>query len=40
LRPARTLFTHLSHDFDHEQTNRELPEGMQLAYDGQRIPLQ
>ena len=40
LGPVRTLFTHLSHDFDHEQTNRELPEGMQLAYDGQRIPLQ
>lgn len=39
LRPKQTLFTHMSHDLDHEVTNRELPEGMALAYDGQRISL-
>ena len=40
LEPKQTLFTHLSHDLDHEETNRKLPGNMQLAYDGQRIPLQ
>jgi|TARA_Y100000758_G_scaffold301769_1_gene268293 phosphoribosyl 1,2-cyclic phosphate phosphodiesterase len=40
LGPKQTLFTHLSHDLDHEETNRKLPGNMQLAYDGQRIPLQ
>lgn len=35
----RTLFTHMSHDLDHETVNASLPAGMSLAYDGQRIPL-
>jgi phosphoribosyl 1,2-cyclic phosphate phosphodiesterase len=35
----RTLLTHLSHDYDHEVTNAELPPGVELAYDGLRIPL-
>jgi len=37
----RTLLTHLSHEVDHERHNRELPPGIELAYDGQkvRIPL-
>ena len=39
VRPGKTLFTHLSHDLDHQATNQGLPEGMALAYDGQRIPL-
>ncbi len=30
----RTVFTHIAHELPHEQTNRELPEGMELAYDG------
>lgn len=34
LNPRRTYFTHLSHHFDHEKTNAELPPGMELAYDG------
>lgn len=33
----QTLFTHIAHALPHDQTNRELPPGMQLAYDGQRI---
>ncbi len=33
----RTLFTHIAHALGHEQTNRELPEGMELAYDGLRV---
>lgn len=34
LRPRRTLFTHLCHDVEHERTGRELPAGVELAYDG------
>lgn len=30
----RTWFVHMAHDLGHEATNAELPEGMQLAYDG------
>jgi phosphoribosyl 1,2-cyclic phosphate phosphodiesterase len=39
LRPKRTLFTHMSHDLEHEATNMTLPAGMELAYDGLRVPL-
>jgi phosphoribosyl 1,2-cyclic phosphate phosphodiesterase len=39
LRPKRTIFTHISHDLGHAQTNARLPDGMELGYDGQRIPL-
>ncbi|MDP7019748.1 MAG: MBL fold metallo-hydrolase [Pirellulaceae bacterium] len=39
LGPRRTLFTHISHDFGHEATNRSLPPGMELAYDGCSLPL-
>lgn len=35
----RTLFTHMSHDLEHAATSAGLPEGMELAYDGLRIPL-
>lgn len=34
-----TFFTHISHELDHSRTNASLPEGMALAYDGQRIAL-
>jgi phosphoribosyl 1,2-cyclic phosphate phosphodiesterase len=40
LAPKRTLLTHISHHLEHETTNRELPPGVQLAYDGLRIPLE
>jgi phosphoribosyl 1,2-cyclic phosphate phosphodiesterase len=30
----RGFFTHLSHDFDHERANSELPDPIELAYDG------
>ena len=39
LAPRRTLFTHICHRLEHEATNRSLPPGMELAYDGLRIPL-
>jgi phosphoribosyl 1,2-cyclic phosphate phosphodiesterase len=39
VRPKRTYFTHLSHELDYGSTNAALPPGMELAYDGMRIPL-
>lgn len=39
LAPRRTLFTHMSHRLEHEETNRTLPSGMALAYDGLRVSL-
>lgn len=30
----QTWFTHIAHDLGHEETNRTLPVGMALAYDG------
>jgi phosphoribosyl 1,2-cyclic phosphate phosphodiesterase len=34
LGPRRTWFTHIAHDLPHEETNRRLPDHVQLAYDG------
>ncbi len=39
LAPRRTLFTHISHDLDHEATMAILPPGIELAYDGMVISL-
>jgi phosphoribosyl 1,2-cyclic phosphate phosphodiesterase len=39
LKPKRTIFTHISHDLGHARTNEKLPAGMELGYDGLRIPL-
>ena len=39
LRPRQHFFTHICHELEHEATNARLPPGMELAYDGQRIPL-
>lgn len=36
---GHTYFTHIAHELGHEATNRELPAGMALAYDGQVIRL-
>lgn len=33
----QTLFTHIAHSLPHELTNRELPDGIRLAYDGQVV---
>jgi phosphoribosyl 1,2-cyclic phosphate phosphodiesterase len=33
----QTLFTHIAHALSHEETNKLLPDNMQLAYDGQRV---
>jgi phosphoribosyl 1,2-cyclic phosphate phosphodiesterase len=34
LRPQQAYLTHMSHDLEHEATNRLLPKGVELAYDG------
>ena len=39
LKPKQALLTHLSHLFDHDETNAELPEHVKLAYDGQVVEL-
>ncbi len=36
---GRTLLTHVSHQLEFEETNRRLPPGMELAYDGLRITM-
>jgi phosphoribosyl 1,2-cyclic phosphate phosphodiesterase len=39
LKPERALLTHLSHRFDHEAVNAQLPDCVRLAYDGQVVAL-
>ena len=34
-----TIFTHMSHELDHDAANATLPPGMELAYDGLRLAL-
>jgi phosphoribosyl 1,2-cyclic phosphate phosphodiesterase len=38
LQPAKAYLTHMSHDLDHEATNKMLPPNVELAYDGLAFP--
>jgi phosphoribosyl 1,2-cyclic phosphate phosphodiesterase len=35
----QTWLTHIAHELGHEQTNRTLPEGIRLAWDGLDLPV-
>jgi len=35
----QTWLTHIAHELGHEATNRTLPEGVALAYDGLTVPV-
>jgi phosphoribosyl 1,2-cyclic phosphate phosphodiesterase len=35
----QTWFTHMAHELGHEETNRMLPAGIELAYDGLTVPV-
>jgi phosphoribosyl 1,2-cyclic phosphate phosphodiesterase len=35
----QTWLTHIAHELGHEETNRTLPAGVQLAYDGLTVPV-
>ncbi len=39
LKPKRALLTHINHKFDHATISRELPENVELAYDGLTVEM-
>ncbi|MBM81673.1 MAG: MBL fold metallo-hydrolase [Planctomycetaceae bacterium] len=39
VKPKRAYLTHISHSLEYEATNAQLPDSIELAYDGLRIPL-
>ncbi|MBV9659343.1 MAG: MBL fold metallo-hydrolase [Verrucomicrobia bacterium] len=39
IEPAQTLLTHLCHDLSHVETEKTLPAGVRVAYDGLRLEL-
>ncbi len=39
IKPKRTILTHINHAYDFEKVNRELPDRVELAYDGMEVEL-
>ena len=39
INPKKTYFTHISHEIEHAQTNKNLPDSIELAYDQLMIRL-
>ena len=39
LKPKRVILTHLSHNLEYAETNKTLPSGFELAYDGMEIEI-
>lgn len=37
VRPGETWFTHICHELAHEETEKNLPAGVRMAYDGLKI---
>jgi phosphoribosyl 1,2-cyclic phosphate phosphodiesterase len=40
VQPLQAWFTHMSHEIDHEETEKVLPAHVRLTYDGLRIPFE
>lgn len=40
MAPRRAWFTHMSHEVDHEETEKGFPAAVRLSYDGLRIPFE
>jgi phosphoribosyl 1,2-cyclic phosphate phosphodiesterase len=38
FRPEKAYLTHMSHELEYEEVNRQLPPGVELAYDGLSFP--